>query len=339
MKLEEADRLEEFRAEWDELAVRSRNVFSTWEWMTIWRSHFAADRSLRVVGCRMDDGRLAAILPLFMAGTRPVRVLRFLGRGDADELGPVCAPDDRAAAADALLGMIEDGHSDLFLGDNLPADFDWPQALEARVVDRIASPLVRFDGQGWDDYIRGRSVGLSRQLRRLERRLGEHGLSYRLTTDRSRLQDDLDALFSLHSTRWQGSKWFVSAEAFHREFAAAAFERGWLRLWIMELEGVPAAAWLGYRFAGIESYYQAGRDTAWGNLSIGLVLLAHTIRAALEDGMDEYRFLCGSEGYKFRFATEDPGVVNVARATSFTGRAGLSARSARRALRRLLRRS
>jgi CelD/BcsL family acetyltransferase involved in cellulose biosynthesis len=103
----------------------------------------------------------------------------------------------------------------------------------------------------------------------------------------------------------------------------------------MELEGVPAAAWLGYRFAGIESYYQAGRDPAWGNLSVGLVLLAHTIRAALEDGLGEYRFLCGSEGYKFRFATEDPGVVSVARATSLAGRAGLSARSARRAVRRL----
>jgi CelD/BcsL family acetyltransferase involved in cellulose biosynthesis len=37
-----------------------------------------------------------------------------------------------------------------------------------------------------------------------------------------------------------------------------------------------------------------------------LVLLAHTIRSALEDGMREYRFLRGAESYKNRF-TDDTG--------------------------------
>jgi CelD/BcsL family acetyltransferase involved in cellulose biosynthesis len=339
LRLEETDRLEDLRDEWDELALRSRNIFSTWEWLSLWRRHFAADRTLRVVSVRGRDNELVAVLPLFTAGRRPVRVLRFLGRGHADELGPICAPDDRPAAAHALRGVIESGSCDLFLGDDLPGDFEWSEALGARVVDRTASPLTRFDGQSWDEFIRGRSVSLRRQLGRLERRLGEHGLRYRLTTDPSRLEDDLDTLFALHTARWHGSQWFVSAESFHREFAATAFEQGWVRLWIMELEGMPAAAWLGYRFAGIESYYQAGRDTSWHKHSIGVVLLAHTIRSAVEDGIEEYRFLRGPEDYKFRFATENPGVVSVALATSMLGRVGLAARSARRKLRVLLSRS
>jgi CelD/BcsL family acetyltransferase involved in cellulose biosynthesis len=36
------------------------------------------------------------------------------------------------------------------------------------------------------------------------------------------------------------------------------------------------------------------------------VLLAHTVRSALEDGMREYRFLRGGESYKNRF-TDDRG--------------------------------
>ncbi len=334
LRLEEAEELDAFRDEWDALAVRSRNIFATWEWLSLWRRQFADDRRLRIVGCRAPGGELVAVLPLYVAGTRPVRVLGFLGRGQGDELGPVCAPGDRQSAADALRRTIESAGCDLFLGDDLAGDFGWAEQLGARVTDRMASPLVRFQEQGWDEFMAVRSVSNRRQLGRLERRLSEQGLSYRLATDPGRLDEDLDNLFALHEARWRGSPWFVSAKPFHREFAATALGRGWLRLWLMELEGKPAAAWLGYRFAGVESYYQAGRDPAWDKFSVGGVLLAHTIRSALEDHMDEYRFLRGAEGYKFRFATDDPGVVSVARATTPLGRAALVARGARRALRR-----
>jgi hypothetical protein len=38
------------------------------------------------------------------------------------------------------------------------------------------------------------------------------------------------------------------------------------------------------------------------------VLLIHSIRQALEDGLDEYRFLRGGEPFKYRFAANDPGL-------------------------------
>jgi CelD/BcsL family acetyltransferase involved in cellulose biosynthesis len=82
-------------------------------------------------------------------------------------------------------------------------------------------------------------------------------------------------------------------------------------LWFCELDGVPAACWYGFRFAGIESHFQSGRNPRFEQESPGTVLLVRTIRAALEDGVGEYRFLRGGEAYKDRFATEDPGVETV----------------------------
>jgi CelD/BcsL family acetyltransferase involved in cellulose biosynthesis len=334
LHLEEADDLEAFRNEWDALALRSRSIFSTWEWLSLWCRHFATDRRLRIVGCRDSGGDLVAVLPLYQAGARPVRVLRFIGRGQGDELGPVCAPSERQSAARALRTTIAGNDSDLFLGEDLAGEFDWAGELGARVIEHTASPIVHFAEQEWAEFMQERSANTRGQLGRLERRVSEQGLRYRLATDPGRLDEDLDTLFALHTARWGRSPWFVPAEPFHRAFAALALERGWLRLWFMELNETPVAAWLGYRFAGVESYYQAGRDPAWDKASVGVVLLTHTIRAALEDRMDEYRFLRGSEGYKFRFANDDPGVVSVARATSALGHAGLAARTARRALRR-----
>jgi CelD/BcsL family acetyltransferase involved in cellulose biosynthesis len=185
----------------------------------------------------------------------------------------------------------------------------------------------------WDEYLAARSSNFRQQVRTAERKLHDRGLAFRLS-DADHLRRDLDLLFELHRARWPGSPWFADAEAFHRDFAALALEHGWLRLWILELDGRPAAAWLGYRFAGIESYYQAGRDPALQKERVGFVLLAHTIREALQDGMDEYRLLRGDEQFKYRFATSDPGLETLARPNGLLGNAALGLRTARRKLKR-----
>ena len=110
--------------------------------------------------------------------------------------------------------------------------------------------------------------------------------------------------------------------SFHRAFAQAAFRRGWLRLWFLELDGIPVAAWHGYRFAG-SSRTTAGRlEPGVAEGSVGTILLSHTIRAAAEDGMDEYRLLRGDETYKSRWATSDHGLVSL---VAGNGRAGAMA--------------
>jgi CelD/BcsL family acetyltransferase involved in cellulose biosynthesis len=277
-----------------------------------------------------------AVLPLYTSLSGPVKVLRFLGHGHSDELGPVCAPTEREAAAAALRQTIEFSGTDVFIGDDLPGPFDWARRVGGRGLDRTESPIARFRGESWEEFVAARSTKLRRRLRYYERALTAHRLEYRLATDPDRLGSDLDTLFALHAARW-GESPFALARDFHQEFAAIALERGWLRLWFLELYGKAAAGWLGYRFAGVESYYQSGRDPAWDKASVGTVLVAHTMREALADGIEEYRFLRGGEKYKQRFATHDPGVVTVGRATSLLGRAALAARTARRRMRRVRR--
>jgi CelD/BcsL family acetyltransferase involved in cellulose biosynthesis len=337
LRIERPERVDAFRDEWSELAARSRNVFATWEWAATWWRHFGTRVDPRVTICRNADGAAAAILPLQLGRSGPIRILRFVGHGPSDELGPVCAPADRAAAARALRRVLDEGGFDIFLGDTLPDAEPWAALLGGRVLERTESPLLHLESRSWDDFLANRSQNLRQQVKRFERRLERsHELRFRLSVDPDLLQRDLDTLFALHRKRWHGSRWFTGAEDFHRDFAAVALERGWLRLWLLELAGVPVAAWLGFRFGGVESYYQAGRDPAWERWSVGFVLLAHTIRQALQDGMTEYRFLRGGEQYKYRFATADPGLVTIARPNGALGNAALAARGIRRRLRALV---
>jgi CelD/BcsL family acetyltransferase involved in cellulose biosynthesis len=303
--------LDAVRDEWSALAEAGGNVFSTWEWASIWWRQRGHDRALALHACREPGGRLAAVLPLYLVSARPVRIARFLGHGPADELGPVCAPADRGAAARALAEAAVRLRIGTLFAELLPGGYPWKAELGGKVVGREASPTLSLDG--WEPYLAGRSANFRQQVRGRERRLARaHAVAFRLADDPSRLDDDLALLFGLHAARWGAESPFLSWREFHVEFARVALERGWLRLWFLELDGRPAAAWYGFRFGRVESYYQAGRDLAHGDASVGFVLIAHTIREAAGDGMREYRFLRGGEPFKSRFADADPGLETVA---------------------------
>jgi len=308
------------RDDWTRLAEAHGSFFATPEWLLLWWQHFGAGRELLLA---VDED---AVLPLYVWRERPLRVVRVLGHGPGDELGPF-----GPGARDALRRFVEDGRFDVLACQQLPGPESWlPSLPGGSVLSREGSPVLAFEGRSWEEILKAKSRNFREQVGRRARALErDFDVSYKLVTDAD--PSALDTFFRLHALRHPKGSVITRTEDFQREFAAVAAERGWLRLWLLELDGRAAAAWLGFRFAGSECYYQAGRDPAYDKHSVAFVLLAHSIRAAVEDGAGEYRFLRGDEPYKYRFAESDPGLESIAVAR------GPSARSALAAL-RLLRR-
>lgn len=301
------------RDEWSDLAERSGSVFATWEWATAWWRHFGEGSEPALLRCSGEDGPFA-VLPLCRSQRGPLQILRFIGYGPGDMLGPVCAPEDREKAAAALREALTDGSAgpcNVLLAERLPIGA-FGEALGGRHLQREASPEMEIGGRSWEEFVSAQSRNMKEKLRRNTRKLEkQHELSFRLCEDPERLQDDLDTLIRLHRARWgegEGAFQREDVVAFHHDFAAAALARGWLRLWTMEIDGEPAAAWYGYRFGGAESFYQSGRDPSFDRFSIGFLMLMRTVQAAFEDGLDRYAFLRGDEPYKDRLAESDPGL-------------------------------
>jgi CelD/BcsL family acetyltransferase involved in cellulose biosynthesis len=323
----------ELEEEWAALALRTGNVFATPDWFDLWWQHFGDGRRLLLRSLRDADGRLRAVLPLYLWRDRPpARIARFVGHDAGDQLGPVAEAADRAAAARALRRVLEAEACDALVGEQTAAWEAWRPRLGAQLLAEEGSPVLRLAGLDWEGYLASRSKNFRDQVRGRERKLARaHELTYRLCDDPARLDDDLTTLFRLHRARWQEPTTFASREAFHRGFAARALERGWLRLWLLELDGEPAAAWYGFRYGAAESYYQAGRRPELERLSLGFVLMTHTIREAIASGADEYRLLRGGEEYKYRFAATDRGLETIGLALTARGAAALgAARAARR---------
>ena len=339
LRVELVDDLERLRADWNALAEASRNLFATFEWASAWWRHAAgAAESLLVGACRRADGSTAGLIPLVVERQRGLEIARLVGHGPSDRLAPICSADDRRPVAHATLSLLAESGSDLFIGEQMPADEGWSSLLGARVLEVEVSPAISIAGLDWEGFLAARSRNFRQQVRRHERRLAERGeLRFRLS-DRDRLADDLETLFALHDARWSdgySAAFKPPLRAMHREFAEAAREHGWLRLWLLELDGTPLAAWYGFRFGDAEWFYQSGREPQAAADHVGSVLLARTIRAAIEDGIPEYRLLRGDEQYKSRFADHDPGLETIAVPLTVRGRAYLAARAARSAAGRL----
>ncbi len=296
------------REAWSELALRSGNVFATCEWLETWLRHYGGAVEPLLVECRRG-GDPFAMLPLCAVRRGPLRFLRFLGFGAGDVLGPVCAPGDGALAARALGAAIDEIGPRLLLAENLPAG-ELATELGGTVVQRVANPRLDFEGATWEEYLATRSRNVREKVRRSARKLERaHEVSYRLA-DAGAVDSQFDQLLRLHAMRWGEDSPFVQepVAGFHRDLAHALAARGWLRLWLMELDGEPAAAWYGYRFGGTEFFYQGGRDPRFDPLSVGFLMLTWTIKSAFDDGLRRYAFLRGDEPYKDRFASADEGL-------------------------------
>ena len=300
--------------------VGAATPFSTWEWAAAWWAHLAGEGELRLQRVRAADGRPAGLLPLYAQRRGPVTLLRFVGHGPAGELGPVCAPEDRPLLAAALReAAAAAGPRTLLLAERLAPD----AGLAGGVLRQESSPALPIAGRTWDEWLASRSSNFRSQARRMERRLvREHRLDLRFTQTADELERDFAELLRLHHLRWAGaSRAFTPArEAFHRDFARRALERGWLRLCVAEVDGAPAAAYYGLRQGGAEWYYQLGRDPRWDDQRVGWVLLLRMLREAFDDGVGTFRFGVGAEDYKQRLAETDPGVETLILSTRLAPR-------------------
>lgn len=297
------------RVDWEQLADASGNVFATWEWADTWWQHFGSQGGLSLHACHRDgEATPFAILPLHRTRIGPLPLMRFVGHGAGDVLGPVCALADAAEAGTALVAALHSGAlpANLLIAERMPSG----PVADAVGGPRLAgerNPSLAIDGRSWDEYLRSSSKNVREKVRRSAKKAErDHELTYELCATAEQVGPMMKTLFDLHARRWGDEAGAFGTPAnvrFHLDFAVRAQRRGWLRLWEMRIDGEPAAAWYGFRFGGIEAYFQSGRDPRWDRLSIGFLMLIRSIRAAFDDGLDSYAFLRGDESYKDRFAT------------------------------------
>ena len=123
------------------------------------------------------------------------------------------------------------------------------------------------------------------------------------------LEEALDAFLKLEASGWKGKTGTAilsdrATERLYRDFAWTAARKSWLRLHLLELDGVPIAGSYECVFAGRAFLLKTAFSEAHGRLSPGQALLTEALRAAIEEGLDSYDFLGDPDLYKTRWTSE-----------------------------------
>ncbi len=117
----------------------------------------------------------------------------------------------------------------------------------------------------------------------------------------------------LHTRSRQDKTDFMTPEMelFFRRMASALSAEDLIRLFMLRVNGKPAAAVLCFD-AGSHLYlYNSGYDPAYSGISVGLVSKALCLRWAIENGKTGVDFLRGDEPYKYDLGAKDQEIYRI----------------------------
>ncbi|HEY3303128.1 MAG TPA: GNAT family N-acetyltransferase [Candidatus Binatia bacterium] len=322
--VEDASSFETLREEWSRLLETSASdcVFLTWEWLFTWWKHFFQGRKLSILALR-EGPELIALAPFASSppGLRffsPFRSLEFLGAGSigSDYLDVILKRGKEEPALAALAEELAHEKRALKL-DHLNRRSSSAAELAQRLkklgwslyeARRSVSPYIELAGHSWESYLAGLGPEHRYNVRRRMKNLSKQfDVRFEAAGTEEERREAFSLLVELHGMRWRqngvgGVFRAPGLLSFHEEMSRLALERGWLRLFVLRLDGKPAAALYGFRYKGVFYFYQSGFDPAYGKFSVGLVTMGLAIKNAIEEGASEYDFLYGDEPYKFLWA-------------------------------------
>jgi CelD/BcsL family acetyltransferase involved in cellulose biosynthesis len=285
---------------WDALADElGGSPFLRPGWVLRW--HEAFGRAPLRVYTAYDDGRLVGVLPVQAR-------LGFVASPTNDhtpEFGVLATGD---GARDALLGAaLAAGRGQCRLSHLDEATAGAVLAVAGRRGARtlskavLDSPYVLLDGD-FETFFASLSRNTRSQVRRRRRQLAEVG---DLELDVHRVPDPeaMAEFFRLEASEWKAAEGTAlsqrpAEQAFYREVAAWAADRGWLRLALLRVGGRAVAADLSLQAAGVRYLLKTGYDVELARFSPGRVLRHDEIVSAFDEGLERYELLGGADEWK-----------------------------------------
>jgi CelD/BcsL family acetyltransferase involved in cellulose biosynthesis len=298
-------------ADWNGLALRSGSPFLTYEWLTCWWSAFGRGKPTWLL-LHAEDGSLQGGAFLQRRGARSLAAAANVHSGDWDVLA-----GDEPARAQLWEAVAKLGADRIHL-HAVPSwnDSAWLarghlQRVGYRVVHQPGpeSPWLALPSS-WEHLMSAVSRGLRGQVGRRRRALeGLGSLQLRVITGGQSLDRDLDLFLKLEASGWKGRLGTAilcgtDTERLYRGFAHSAAAQGWLRLYLLELDGQTIAADYGCGFGGTGFLIKTTFSEEHGRRSPGLVLRAAVLRSSIEEGLHAYDFLGDADGYKRRWTSE-----------------------------------
>ena len=297
----EPDAFERLQGPWQDLVLNSEATpFQTWEWNSTWHRHMGRSKRPNLVGIYEGED-LLALLPL-VRHPAPWPCYRFAATGPSDVLGPLVRNDAPPEVLGELTGWVDSQRGLVDLHQIREGSL-WCRTLGTG--SEQATCLLLDLPKTYDEYLQTLSKSLRYDCRRFEKKaFSDDGYRFEEVRD-ERVEAGLEHLFEVHRRRWRKrglpGAFLGRIVPFQKDWASQAQKRGWLWLTLLHQGSECVGGIYAMRMGRTCYFYQAGFDPGSKNVSPGTVLVAYTIRRAIQNGVEVFDFMRGDEPYKRRW--------------------------------------
>ena len=321
-------KIEEFLAlqnEWESLCNelgKQVTVFASFTWYETWWRYYGSVAELFLL-TMWEKGRLVGIAPLMRKKINlhglPVKIICFLENHQSRHNDFIVLPYFRKIFFQRVFQHIKQ-NSDLwdviilrFLPTSSPQYTDLLGTLNKdkkswqQVRTWTDSPYLLPNGS-WHDYLASRSLRTRKNLRNIHNRMNRAGQSMILNIknweDFSKIKEDF---FNIAKESWTEKIGDSIASPVNRDFFETlichAAEKGWLSIWVLQLNGKLIAVELHLRAFGKEHALRSHYLPEFSSLSPGTFLEMKILENIFSENekVDYYDFGGGFETYKMKW--------------------------------------
>lgn len=256
-----------------------------------------------------QQDKLVGILPLYRRKSGLVRELGYVGdQYHPDPLGLCCRYENRKICVDVIIDfLLQHKNWDVLRLKWFTREgaLCWKRS-KGVVAAESTEPFLVLP-ESFDIYLnsfkRKKRYNLNAAVRKFEKAGGRYGSAIAVED----MHEILKQLFLIHKQR-SAERNIVSSFSgesifsFHLALVRNMPERVWLRF--LEVNGQIIAILYGFLFCNRFFYYQIAHDPSFRTQSPGTVLLYKVIEECCAEGIGEFNFLQGNEGYKWQWTRE-----------------------------------
>ena len=339
----------ELTARWDELANEDLRdgFFRTSGWYRAWMEHIRPDAKPFILIVRENGGKIVGLAPFCQFSYRnlgfSLKGISWAGREvvSADFLDFISEIKVRPQVLTVILEFLWKARSHwslLIVGELIEGGDSYREwtsigqqhGLPRRVQEERICPYIDLP-HTFDEYLGSLGNSTRYNIRRRTREVIEKkGARVDVYSRPHEVLPHLDTLTRLHLARWRkddlpGTLGRPGFAGFLKQICSSPPVGSSVRLYLLTYRDAPVAALLAFHFGESALYYQAGwdPDSPLASNSPAVVLMAHSIRDAIEHKLRYYEFLRGDEVYKFRWTKSYRKTVTLLLARNFQAKSYL----------------
>lgn len=275
--------------------------------VTLWRTHLGGDPQRILV--LKDNGRVMGILPCYSGRTRSFGITRR-------ELGliPELYPGRtgfllREPSAECLAILLDAVYQAIAHWDVLfltVVDGSYSASLLKEALARTNHPVEQTSAtccpyielpSSWDEYLLARKRNFRQSVKRDRKKLAAQGAVEMKTYSREEKTGEfLDAMFRIEERSWKQTSGTSiirnpRQERFHRAFTPVCARAGWLRCYVLYLDGGPIAYHYSTLYGNILYDFKSSYIENYKAVAPGKILRSMILAQLIDEGVEIVDFI------------------------------------------------